>query len=58
MCLGGLSCVWMKLMVYVAVSLTLHNICGRDHSVPEISIWEVEKVMLKVDVYSYTLALV
>ena len=48
----------MKLMAYDAVSLTLHNVRGRDHSVPEISIWEVEKVMLKVDVYSYTLALV
>lgn len=58
MCLGGLSCVRMKLMVYAALSLTLHNVCGRDHSVPEISIWGVEKETLIVDVCSCTLALV
>ena len=58
MYLGGLFCVRLKLMVYAALSLTLHNVCGGNHSVPDISVWEVEKETLNIDVCSCTLALV
>lgn len=48
-CLGGLSWVIWNLCFHDALCLTLHNVYGGTHSVPELRIWE-EKVILSIDI--------